>query len=112
MAVVFVLPSLEKEIDKKFKKESIDIFSLMYSLEGRAKKGKLVGKVGDVAVKEIKYKRFRFYFIIDNHKVKFLSADELKDLFIKFVRMSDKKEQHETIEEIKHILRNLGEEGF
>ena len=58
------------------------------------------------------YKKFRFYFITDGYKVKFLKAEELKDLLMKFVRMSEKKDQQKTIEEIKHILRSLGEEGF
>jgi hypothetical protein len=112
MAVVFIIPSLEKEIEKKFKKESIEIFSQLLSLEKEPKKGKEIGHIGKIAIKEIKYKKFRFYFVTDNFKIKFLSTKELKDLFIKFVRMSEKKDQHKIIDEIKHVLRNLGEEGF
>ena len=36
----------------------------------------------------------------------------LTDLLIRFVRMSDKKDQQETINEIKKILINIGSEGF
>jgi hypothetical protein len=36
----------------------------------------------------------------------------LTDLLLKFVRMSDKKHQQETIEEIKTILRTIGPGGF
>lgn len=31
---------------------------------------------------------------------------------MKFVRMSEKKDQQKVIEEIKRILRSIGEEGF
>ena len=63
-------------------------------------------------IKEIKYNVFRFYFITDGFKIKMLGKDELEDLLIKFVKMSDKKSQQKTIDEIKHVLRNFGEEGF
>jgi hypothetical protein len=112
MAIVFITPLLEKEINKKFKKESIEIFSLILTLEDNPKKGDELGNVGNIIIKEIKYKKFRFYFITDGYKIKFLKADELKDLIIKFVRMSDKKDQQKTIDEIKTVLRSLGEEGF
>ena len=112
MAVVFILPSLEEEINKRFKKESVEIFSLMLSLEENPKKGKEVGRIGNVVVKELKYNKFRFYFVTDNYKVKFLSAEKLRDLIIKFVRMSEKKNQQKTIDEIKEVLRTLGNEGF
>lgn len=112
MAIVFIHSSLEKKIEKKFKKESIEIFTLLVSLEQKPKKGKEIGHIGNIAIKEIKYKKFRFYFITDNYKIKFLSIDELKDIIIKFVRMSEKKDQQKTIEEIKTVLKNIGEEGF
>ena len=112
MAIVYVAPLLEKEINKKFKKESIEIFSLILSLEENPKKGDVIGHIGSIIIKEIKYKNFRFYFITDGYKLKFLKTEELKDLIIKFVRMSDKKEQQKTIDEIKTVLRNLGHEGF
>ncbi|MCK5624308.1 hypothetical protein KAI04_00510 [Candidatus Pacearchaeota archaeon] len=47
-----------------------------------------------------------------NQKLKVLEVSELKDLVIKFVRMSDKKNQQKVIEEIKIILRNLDGKGF
>ena len=112
MAVVFIIPSLEKEIEKKFKRESIEIFSLLLSLEKEPKKGKEIGHIGKIIIKEIKYKKFRFYFVTDSYKVKFLSVQELKDLIIKFVRMSEKKDQQKTIDEIKQVLRDIGDEGF
>lgn len=112
MAKVVITENLEKEINKKFKKESIKIFEFMHSLKDNPKKGKAVGKVGGIVMKELKYKSFRFYFITDGHKLKVLGTEELKDLLIKFVRMSDKKSQQKTIDEIKSVLRTLGNEWF
>ena len=112
MAKVIITKSLEEEINKKFKQESVEIFSLMLTLEDNPLKGKFLGAIGNIAVKELKYKKFRFYFLTDNYKIKFLKIDELKGLIIKFVRMSEKKDQQKVIEEIKMVLRNLGEIGF
>ena len=112
MAKVVINESLAEQISRKFKRESVEIFSLMRTLEDNPKKGKEIGVVGSILVKEIKYNQFRFYFITDGYKVKFLKTEQLKDLLIRFVRMSDKRDQQKTIDEIKYILRELGEEGF
>jgi len=112
MAKVVITKKLEEEISKKFKKESIKILGLMYSLKENPKKGKAIGRVGEIIIKELKYKSFRFYFITDGLKLKLLKVEELSDLLIKFVRMSDKKSQQKTIDEIKSVLRSLGEQGF
>ena len=112
MAKVIITVTLEEEVNKKFKQEAVEIFSLLRTLEDNPKKGKEVGVVGAILIKEIKYNKFRFYFITDGYKVKFLKTDDLKDLLIKFVRMSEKKDQQKTIDEIKHILKNFGAEGF
>lgn len=112
MAIVIITKNLTEDINKKFKKESIDIFELMYSLRENPKKGKALGQVGGIVIKELKYKSFRFYFITEGYKVKMLDIEELKDLLIKFVAMSDKKDQQKVINEIKIILRKLGDKGF
>ena len=112
MAKVIIVNSLEEEINNKFKGESVEIFELIYSLEKNPKKGKPVGHVAGMVIKELKYKNFRFYFVADGYKIKFLDISELQNLLVKFVRMSDKKTQQKTIEEIKDILRKLGKEGF
>ncbi|MFH0701063.1 MAG: hypothetical protein V2A62_01355 [Candidatus Woesearchaeota archaeon] len=112
MAKVVITFELEEEINKKFKQESVEVFSLLYTLVDNPYKGKELFHVGKTVLKEIRYEKFRFYFITDGYKIKFLKATELQDLLIKFVRMSDKKEQQKVIEEIKHVLRSLGEEGF
>lgn len=112
MAIVIITKNLEKEINKKFKKESTKIFQHLYSLKENSHKGKYISQVGNIAIKELKYESFRFYFITDGYKLKILDINELKDLLIKFVRMSDKKTQQKTIDEIKTILRNFGDGGF
>lgn len=112
MAVVEIASHLEDEINKKFKKESVDIFKLMYSLEDNPKKGKFISQINNVSIKELKYKNYRFYFIADNYRIRFYKIGDLRDLLIKFVRMSDKKNQQKTINEIKDILMKFGQEGF
>jgi len=112
MAIVIITKELEKEINKKFKKESIQIFKLLYSLKENPKKGKLLSNIGGILIKEIKYKSFRFYFITDGFKLRFYDEQSLTNLLIKFVRMSDKKDQQKVINEIKEVLRSFGEKGF
>ena len=112
MAKVEIVRSLFEEIKKKFKGESYKIIDLMESLENNPKKGKLLGGVGGIVIKEIKYNSFRFYFVTDGFKIKMLGKEELSNLLIKFVRMSNKKEQQKTINEIKAVLRAIGEIGF
>ncbi len=112
MAKVEISEKLKEEIFKKFKGESKKIFSLMYSLKDNPKKGKELGTVAGVAIKELKYKSFRFYFITNGYQLRILDSDGLKEMIIKFVRMSGKKEQQKTINEIKSILKKVGETGF
>jgi len=108
MAKVIISEELKNEILKKFKEESKKIFRLMHSLKESPKKGKPVGQVGGILIKELKYKSFRFYFITDGFKLKILNLEELSNLLIKFVRMSDKKDQQKVINEIKDVLRKVG----
>ena len=68
--------------------------------------------INEEQLKELKYKSFRFYFIVDGKKLKVFSKEELTDLLIKFVRMSDKKSQQKVIDEIRKILIKIGPEGF
>jgi hypothetical protein len=113
MAHVVITRSLEEEINKHFKHESVKVLKFLKTVEEFPKKGKTVGSIGGVVIKELKYRNvYRFYFITDAHKVKFLQSEELKELLIKFVRMSHKRDQQQVIDAIKNILRSLGEEGF
>ncbi len=112
MAKVKIVDSLAREIKKKFKGESHKITDLLESLEENPCKGKLLGNVAGIVIKELKYKKFRFYFLVDGFKLKVLSKEELTDLLMKFVRMSDKKSQQKTINEIREILLKIGAGGF
>jgi hypothetical protein len=112
MAKVMISEKLRDEIFKKFKSESRKIFDLMHSLEENPYKGKALGNVGGIIIKELKYESFRFYFITDGYKLKLMDKDKLIDLLIRFVRMSDKKHQQQIISEIKTILLNFGIQGF
>ena len=87
MARVIINKELEKVVDKKFKKYSIKIFELFYSLEENPHKGKIVGQVGGLLIKELKYENFRFYFITDGYKLRILEQELLTDLLIRFIRM-------------------------
>ena len=112
MAEVEINEQLKEEIFKKFKEESKEIFKLMHSLEDNPKKGKELGQVSGIVIKELRYNNFRFYFITNGHKLRILEISQLQDLLIRFVRMSNKKEQQKTVDEIKNILRSFGEGGF
>jgi hypothetical protein len=112
MAKVEIIESLFNEIEKKFKGEAHQIIDLLESLEENPHKGKPLGNVAGIIIKELKYKNYRFYFITDGYKLKVLSKEQLTDLLIKFVRMSDKDTQRETINEIRDILIKIGPKGF
>lgn len=112
MAKVIITKRLEEEVNKNFRGQATTIFESMKSFEENPYKGKPAGQVGGIVIKEIRYESYRFYFITDGFKIKMLQKEELNDLLIKFVRMSNKKDQQKTIDEIKIILKKLGEEGF
>ncbi len=112
MAKVVITKSLQEEIYSKFKEKSEDIFLRMKNLETRPSQGKALGHIGGIVIKEIKHEKFRFYFITNGHILKFGSADELARLLIKFVKMSEKKDQRKAIATVKNILKSLGFEGF
>ena len=112
MAKVMITSSLKEEIFKKFKGTSEDIFLHMKTLEKEPDKGKALGHVAEIVIKELRYEKFRFYFITDGRVLKFGTEDELASILIKFVRMSDKKDQQKKIDEVKSILKSLGFDSF
>lgn len=112
MAKVIITLALQEEIFSKFKAGSEKIFLRMKQLETTPSKGKALGSVGGIVIKELKYEKFRFYFITDGHVLKFGASEELARLLIKFIRMSEKKDQQKKINEIKNILKSLGFDGF
>ena len=112
MAKVVITASLNEEIFKKFKATSEKIFLQMKSLEHNPHKGKALGHVAGIVIKELKYEKYRFYFITDGHVLKFGTDGDLAAILIKFVRMSDKKDQQKNIDEIKTILKSMGFEAM
>lgn len=112
MANVVIVRSLFEEIERKFKQESSQVFDFIETVANNPKKGKALGHVGPIVIKELRYRSFRFYFITDGHTLKAGSAEDIANLLIKFVRMSDKKEQQTVIDEIRAILTSLGFDGF
>jgi hypothetical protein len=112
MAKVEIVKSLFEEIQRTFRGEAHKVIDLIETLEENPHKGKSLGHVAGIVIKELKYKSFRFYFITDGHKLKFFDEQSLTDLLIRFVKMSDKKDQQDTINEIKRILLEIGPEGF
>lgn len=112
MVKVEIIDSLLRQIQKKFKGESHKVIDLFESLEENPYKGKPLGRIAGFVVKELRYKKFRFYFLIEGNKINIFSKEELTDLLLKFVRMSDKKTQQKTINEIRQILIKIGPHGF
>jgi hypothetical protein len=112
MAKVEIVESLFEEIEKTFKGRATLVFDLMEDLAEHPHKGKPLGAVGAMVVKEIRFEGFRLHFITDGHALKFLDEAQLVELLIRFVRMSDKKRQQQTIDEIKQVLRMIGPKGF
>ena len=112
MAKVEILEDLYEKIEKKFGGNAEKVFALMKSLEDNPKKGKFLGQVGGILIKELKYKSFRFYFIVDGFKLKIFDLEKLSNLLIKFVEMSDKKSQQKVINEIRNVLRKIGQNAF
>lgn len=109
MVEIIISSVLLKQLKKVFgQKKTLEILDLFETLQENPKKGKEVGRVGNIVIKELKYESFRFYFVCDNFKIKFLKVDELKDLIIKFIKMSKKDDQKEVIAEIRELLKKLG----
>ncbi len=105
---VEITKELQKEINKKFKKESIKIMEYFYSLKETPLKGKTLTQIEGIVLKELKYKSFRFYFICDGEKLKLITIGEVTDIIFKFIKMSKKNDQDKVIGEIKDLLRKLG----
>ena len=72
----------------------------------------MIGIVDGTAIKELKYKGFRFYFIVNNHEIMFFNSGEITKMLIKFIKMSENRNQQTTIDEIKRVLRIIGPNAF
>lgn len=114
MITIYVTNSLEKEINKRLsKKEGDDLFLQIYSLKENPHKGDTLTNIGNLLIKELKYKKFRVYFIQSKDTLKFLSEEDFKNEIIKFVAMSQKgREQQKVINRIKSELVSKGFNWF
>lgn len=110
---IIVTISLLKKLKKVFgEKKSLEILDFFETLQDNPSKGKELTHVGDIAIKELKYSSFRFYFVVSKSELKLVLREDLQELLLKFVRMSKKKDQQKTIDDIKEVLKNIGFEGF
>ena len=75
MAKVEISESLYEEIRKKFKHQSVEVLEHLKSLESSPYKGKLLGTIGGILIKEIKYEGYRFYFITDGFRLRCLNQE-------------------------------------
>lgn len=107
MIKIIILNSLRNDIYKVFKKDSLKIYSLISELEQNPKKGKILGHAGNMDIREIRYKTYRFYFIVDGHKLILFDKGKIEELLIRFVRMSKKNNQQKVIDEIKLMLKRI-----
>ena len=113
MARVIITKALFLSIKKKFSR--VEAKQILDSFETAGKnphKGKAFGNVAGIVIKELKRQKHRFYFITDGHVLKAGTEDELANLLIKFVSMSEKKDQQKIVEGIKSVLKSIGFEGF
>ncbi|MFT4343459.1 MAG: hypothetical protein ACMXYE_01800 [Candidatus Woesearchaeota archaeon] len=110
MVIIYVSKKLEKEIVKQFpRKEADTVFRMIFSLKENPYEGDVLTVVGGVVLKELKHKKFRFYFVQSSKILKVISREDLIDHIIKFIALSDKsKEQQETIHKIKEDLQRFG----
>jgi len=108
MIKIVILNSLRNEIFKKFKRDSGKVYSLVRGLKDNPRKGKILGQVGKISIRELRHKGFRFYYLIDGNKLDLFDKEKAKELLIKFVRMSKKNDQQRTINKIKLILKRIG----
>jgi len=108
MIQIDIDPKLIREIENKFGlTQSLKIIKLFKSLKENSNKGKIVGNINNILIKELKYNSFRFYFITDGYKLRLVLKGEILDLVFRFIKMSKKNTQQKTIDEIKDLLRNL-----
>ncbi len=108
MIKILISTELRDDIAKTFKSKYVEVITLLCTLKENPNKGKTLGNVGKIVIKELKYKSFRFYFVVDGHELFLFNKDETKELLIKFLKMSKKHNQQKIIDEIKEVLREIG----
>lgn len=106
---IIISKSLRNDIYKKFKKESLKIYNLIETVRENPYKGKYLGKVSTLIIKELKYKNFRLYYLIDENKLILFKKEEIEELLVKFIALSTKNDQQKTINKIKLILERINQ---
>lgn len=112
MIRIIIVTSLRKAIWKTFKKDSLKVFNLIRELESNPNKGKRIGQVGIISIRELKFRSFRFYYILNSNTLSLFNKEKLSDLLIKFIAMSKKNGQQKTINKINSILEYLDSDEF
>ena len=109
MIQISILHTLRDEIYKTFKKDSLKIYELIEGLKENPNKGKTLGHVGSMSIRELRYGSFRFYYIIDGNKLRLFNQTKIAELLIQFIAMSKKHDQKRTIEEIKELIKRIND---
>ena len=109
MIRIVILNSLRDEIFKIFKKDALKIYGLIDKLKVNPNQGKVLGHVGNMSIRELRYGSFRFYYIIDGNKLRLFNQSKIEDLLIQFIAMSKKNDQQRTIAEIRELLKRITE---
>lgn len=112
MIKIKVLNSLRDEIIKTFKKQSVEVFNFIGTLKENPNKGTILGHVGPISIRELRFDTYRFYFILNGHELSLFNSNKLQELLIRFVRLSKKNDQQKVINEIKTILKKIGVNNF
>lgn len=106
MVIIAITKDLDKELKKRLSKnEYLKVKDLFMSFKKEPYKGDLLHVLGNVILKETRYKTFRFYFLTSNNLLKFISSTNLEKELIKFIRMSKKNDQQRVIDEILQKLK-------
>jgi len=112
MIRIVVTKELRNKIFKIFKRESKKVYKLLFSLKENPNKGKLLATIGTMHLKELRYKSFRLFFIMNRNELHLFNEKKFKELLIKFISMSKKNNQQKTIDEIRQVLEKIREEEF
>ncbi len=108
MVKVIIEQALVKKLEKKFNKQELrKLKELFLSLQENPFQGDIVFTLGNVVVKEKKYKSFRFYFLHSKKILIIKDVDQLKEEIIRFIEMSKKNNQQKIIDKLKKMLKKL-----
>ena len=107
MIQIVILNSLRNDIYKTFKKGALKIYALIEKLKVNPNQGKVLGHVGSMSIRELRYTSFRFYYILDGNKLRLFNQSKIRELLIQFIAMSKKNDQQKTIREIYELIERV-----